>query len=294
LFPHETHFIPFFYRQFARFGDVSERAAFNRFFNEFSRTTFCRRMDAKGIVFDEAEWFGRLSGNHFRDVLMALFACYRARSGTRIVGDKTPDYITQVPLLSRLFPDAKFIHIARDPRDYVLSMRRAWGKSTLRSTQRWKDQIRKYRADALSCGIRHMDIRYEELITSPEPTLSALCKFLGIEFNATMLSLSAPSENLGDTRGMTTVVSDNSGKWQSQLGRDEIEGIESIAGQLMQELGYTVVSRAGDENLSRFRMALYQLHDGANLFRFRIRDEGGILPALAQTYRATIHAGVDE
>ena len=45
-----------------------------------------------------------------------------------IWGDKTPGYLLHDELLMQIFPSAKFIHIIRDPRDYVLSVNHTWGK----------------------------------------------------------------------------------------------------------------------------------------------------------------------
>src|SRR5690606_34430729 len=101
-----------------------------------------RRMAAQGVRIDREEWFSHLQGGEVRHVLGALFECYGDATRSRIVGDKTPEYITRVPLLAQLFPRAKFVHIMRDPRDYVVSIRKAWGKSLPRAAQRWKIWIR--------------------------------------------------------------------------------------------------------------------------------------------------------
>lgn len=294
ILPNETHFIPYLARRFGQYGDVSNRENFGRLFDDVRRATFFQRMEQRGVRFDEASWYQLLHGPTLRDVLWAFFEHYARLTGCRIVGDKTPDYVTQVPLLHSLFPDALFVHILRDPRDYALSMRQAWGKSVDRSVQRWKSQVRKYLADVAAVGAAHHEVRYEDLIQVPRATLQAICSRLHVPFSESMLHLAAPAENLGDARGLLTVDGRNAGKWRARLARQEIDRIESIAGRLMTEVGYPVDGRAGDTSPSSFMLGLQKLNDGVNLFRFRIRDCGGFIGAVRQTIQAQRYSGVDE
>ena len=274
IFPNESHFFPSFVRDGSKYGDLSRRESFGKLYADLAQTRFVRRIRAAGIEIDADQWFARLRGSEPGHVLDALFECYAELAGTRIVGDKTPEYVTQVPLLSRLFPQAKFVHIIRDPRDYVISMRKAWGKSLPRAVQRWKDGIRKFQRDARVCRTAFVEVRYEDLISDPRAVLTGVCTFLGVPFRDEMLTLERPSENLGDTQGATVIVSDNFGKWRRELGAAEVRRVESIAGELMRELGYAPEHVAGDEDVRRLLLKLYRVHDAANLVRFRARVGG--------------------
>lgn len=294
IFPFESHCFPYFHKRFERYGDITQRKNFAKFHRDFCDTIFYRRMKTRGIEFDQEQWRARLQGCEYRCVIQALFACYRDATGCRIVGDKTPDYITQIPLLSTLGSNARFIHIVRDPRDYALSMQKAWGKNVFRAAQRWKQQILKYEHDVGTFGVKHIRVKYEDLLEAPEQSLRNLCDFLDIAFDAAMLSLDAPSENLGDTRGARHVVSHNVGKWKFQMDPAVVASLESIAGNLMQDLGYATGKFPGDRDVSAMSLLLYRIQDGVNLFRFRMREEGSIVAALAQMRRAAIHSGIEE
>ena len=55
------------------------------------------------------------------EAIAAVFETYAAEHGKERWGDKTPLYMQYLPLLERLFPDARFVHLVRDGRDAALS-----------------------------------------------------------------------------------------------------------------------------------------------------------------------------
>lgn len=281
IFPNESHFFPRMPALIEKHGDPRRRECFAKLYAELEGTRFMRRIRAAGIAIDRDDWFARVRGGGARDVLEALFECYAAMTGRRIVGDKTPEYLTEVPVLSGFFPHAKFVHIVRDPRDYVVSMRKAWGKSLPRAAQRWKTSIRRLREDVLRSDVAFTELRYEDLVASPREVLGGLCAFIGVAFDEAMLSLDRPSENLGDTRGVTSIVASNFGKWRRELRDDEVRRVERIAGALMAELGYSPEHEAGDEDVSSWRLAACRIRDGLSLVRFGLR-RGGIAGAVTE------------
>jgi hypothetical protein len=287
IFPHESHFFVPLRDKLGKYGDVTNWDSFSVLYADFKDATFFRRMRVRGQEISADSWFRELQGPEFGDLLQALFVCYSKLTGCRIVGDKTPSYITQLSLLGSACPTARFIHIIRDPRDYALSMRKAWHKDVPRATQRWKQSIRKCQSDAAKLGLTYIEVRYEDLISAPNDTLSRICDFVGISFDENMLVLNQPSENLGDTQGAMSVVRDNYGKWRRQLEVNEVQQIESIAGAFMIELGYPPLYNAGDQDLSRGRMTMGQVLDALHIAQHKIMVERGIVAGLKQMSRDT-------
>ena len=60
------------------------------------------------------------------DVARAFYRQYAARFGKKRLGDKTPSYAFHIAAISRLLPEARFIHLVRDGRDVALSLRDVW------------------------------------------------------------------------------------------------------------------------------------------------------------------------
>jgi hypothetical protein len=285
IFPHETHFFRPLRKKFRSYGDIRNWQEFARLYSDIKDATFFRRMESKGSAISAEDWYRHLQGSEFCHLLQGLFSSFSQTTGCRIVGDKTPSYITELPMLGSCFPDAKFIHIVRDPRDYALSIRKAWRKDLMRATQRWKQGIRKCRRDATECELEYLEVKYEELVLNPGETLRKTCEFLGISFSESMLVFERPTENIGDARGAMSVVSNNIQKWTSRLDTGEVEKLESIAGSLMVELGYPVMYCAGNKDVSSGRMALGRALDTINRFRYAVREERSVVAGLKQLWR---------
>ena len=133
--------------------------------------------------------------------------------------------------------------------------------------------------------VRYLEVKYEELVSEPRQCLVGACEYLDISFDERMLVLEEPAENLGDAKGVLSVVRDNFGKWKTQLSGKEVLAIESIAGALMEDLGYTVEYCAGDQDVSAFRMGLGRAQDSWNRFKFTVREEQSLFAALARMSR---------
>ncbi|MCQ8279443.1 sulfotransferase [Acetobacteraceae bacterium KSS8] len=132
-------------------------------------------------------------------VLAALGAQLRARpdggADCRAVGEKTPENVFLFARLKRLFPAARLIAIARDPRDVIAS---AWhmfarnGKAEAEVADRKLDFVRRS-LDSMDNGLRTMlrladadpdscaVVTYEALHRDTHGTLGFLLRFLGVE-----------------------------------------------------------------------------------------------------------------
>lgn len=101
---------------------------------------------------------------------------------------KDPYFIRHLDLMFELFPAATFIHIVRDPRANVSSQRARWPRATTWECLRWwRDAARAGHRLAQQQPHRCIELRYEDLVTSPEQTLRQLCRFLHVPFLSELL-----------------------------------------------------------------------------------------------------------
>jgi hypothetical protein len=113
----------------------------------------------------------------------------------RILVDKMPFNSLRLPLIARLFPEARVIFAIRDPRDVVLSCFRRRFNPTAFSYEFFDlaDCARFYASTmALSESYRQklplaiMDHRYEDMVADFDAVIRGVCEFTGIEWHSSM------------------------------------------------------------------------------------------------------------
>lgn len=266
----ETEFLPALARNLHKYGDVSNRAGFDRLYAHLIKANYFDFKRLEGEVLSADKWF--LSCRSF-DAAGIFEAFIRAEVGAPpgsgiFWGDKSPSYIDDIPLIIELYPNARILHIVRDVRDYCLSINHAWKKNMLRAAERWSDSVMLARRDGAKIGAQFLEVRYEDLIANAEPQLRRICEFVDIDFEPAMLTLSMPSENIGSTRGETRIVGGNSGKFSHQMSRKLLSRIEALAGDALESYGYVLVGkRQVPRRLSSVERFIAQCMDGYNLVR---------------------------
>jgi hypothetical protein len=135
--------------------------------------------------------------------------------------------------LVRLFPDARFLHLVRDPRDVARSWiefgwaGNAWGAArgwrTLETL--WSDVERRIPRD------RVFTLRFEELVHDPPKHLAEVCAFLGVPYTDAMLRYHERST-------YAPVDPKQVAKWRSALTPREQRLVEAALGDLLVARGY--------------------------------------------------------
>lgn len=180
-------------------------------------------------------------------MIAAIFKKYaQVRSKSRW-GDKRPYYIRFIPELLDCFPDAKIIHIIRDGRDCVASLKSMpwWHHHPVYSMLNWRYIIRlgaKYKQQFKD---QFMEIKYEDLVNEPEFIMNKICDYLGEKFYAGMLDYyqnskqNVPAYKIGwHSKTHAPISKDSIGKWTSKLTEEEIKLMEWSAQDELLNWGY--------------------------------------------------------
>ncbi len=100
--------------------------------------------------------------------------------------DKTPQYYFIIPELCRIFPQAHYIIILRNPLAVLCSILRTWIRENWFLLHEYKhDLIRAPRLllkGAELLGERGTVVHYEQLVMNPESTIQEVCERLGVDF----------------------------------------------------------------------------------------------------------------
>lgn len=106
-------------------------------------------------------------------------------------GDNTPLYANNTLLLNKLFPDAKYIVMLRDPRDVALSAEKLhFGSKTMFGAGlEWEKVLLNMMLVQKKIGDDKVYFqKYESLVTETEQSLNNICDFLEIKFELSMLN----------------------------------------------------------------------------------------------------------
>jgi len=173
----------------------------------------------------------------FFDVLLRTYAL---QHGKRRYGEKTPQHAGESETLICMFPDCKVIHLIRDPRDVVASLKRMpWGDRTaIGNAKQWVDCTRG--ALKVRESQNYHELHYEELVTDPEDSLRSICEFLGEAFEPEMLDPddTQTARAWWFERAQKEVSTKRIEKWRDELSASEVALVEWVAGPVMHELGY--------------------------------------------------------
>jgi hypothetical protein len=119
-----------------------------------------------------------------RDFLDRLYGLPMSRAGAARWCDDTPSNWLYLDFLFELYPDMRFIHMIRDPRDVVGSyMKQVWAPSDPRAIVAiFKAQFADYEALLSQVpGDRVMEIRMEDMASDKPRVMAELSGFLGEE-----------------------------------------------------------------------------------------------------------------
>jgi hypothetical protein len=126
-----------------------------------------------------------------------------------------------------LFPDLRFIHIYRDPRDVLASYRGfSWGGDDFAIIARRLAGIygRWFTIREQLPPDSYLEMGLEALAAEPTATLNAVCEFIGLDFEESLTSI--PLDKV------------NAGRWKRDIPAREWEMAEPCLREFIEAYGY--------------------------------------------------------
>jgi Flp pilus assembly protein TadD len=184
----------------------------------------------------------------------------------KLVIDKLPLNTVKLPLIAKLFPDAKVLFAVRDPRDVVFSCLRHRFRMNasmyeflgLEGAARFYGDVMRFAA--LCRGMLEIPVhahRYEDLVTDFDAQTQAICEFIGLRWSAEMKRFAdAPGDRSIATPSSAQVArglySEGIGQWRRH--RDALAPVMSYLQPWVERLGYQTEAAAGRQDRRGPRM----------------------------------------
>jgi hypothetical protein len=218
------------------------------------------------------------SGGNFLRIVMQEIATHQ---GVRRWADCTPEHLLHMEEIKRQIPDALFLHIIRDGRDVALSYaQQGWSYPLPWDVNErvgvaglyWDWLVNKGRQQGKRLGTDYQEVRFEELITNPQETLSRLGLFIDHNLDyeqiqrAAIGSVSEPNSSFTGEAGKTF---NPVARWKTKMSAEQIASFEELIGKSLRDLGYTPVSDARGTSLraSRMRATYFALFEAKQWMR---------------------------
>ena len=170
------------------------------------------------------------------------------------IGDNTPLYVMAIPAIQELLPNARFIHMVRDPRDVVCSIckMRFGADDLVAAAMEWHLYLGCWlMAERVVAPERRMECRYEDLCTHSEQAFALLAAFLNRTSAQASAALAAHAAAAGSDPGFRNVsglthhtriseplTPSRIGRYRTELSVDQITAIEPILQYGMLAYGY--------------------------------------------------------
>ena len=160
-----------------------------------------------------------------------------------IVVDQNPGNFRELDFIESTFEEVRFVHIFRDGRANFASVRDLdWGPNDPKAAAEWWLRSLVWPYFWISRGRQIIEVKYEDLVVSPDKVLNGIFSSLGVETqlcDRNGIEMYRGGYNSKQHAKLwEQVTSSGVSRWKSKLSNRDIEIFEAIAGPMIQNLGY--------------------------------------------------------
>jgi hypothetical protein len=178
-------------------------------------------------------------------------------SGKTIFIDKTPRYYHILSFIAKLFPEAKYIWLKRNPLDIASSYLNNWkisideitGEKVTPYSYDFAKGLFDLEAFFLKRSPIKYEMQYEELVKNTQHSLTKLCDFLNLDFEDKMLSYAQNEElialhrsaQMGDKMVLLEKAPHTNSieRWIKNISKADMQKIVDLLGfDIFQRMGY--------------------------------------------------------
>ncbi|MCF8404526.1 MAG: sulfotransferase [Bacteroidales bacterium] len=196
--------------------------------------------------------------NQYQSIIKVVYSNFNSvfpKKDTVIFGDKNPVYSYNLKRLFPVFSEARYIHITRDYRDQLVSLKKIDVEMPHPAlvAYRWKISQRGINKFKDLYPEKFYTLRYEDLVINPEIALKQLCNFLNLDYHENMLEFNngqvsegfLPEEMLTKYQSslFQPISGDKINSWKENLALKQIKMADMVAGFYAEKAGYQRLSK---------------------------------------------------
>jgi hypothetical protein len=191
-----------------------------------------------------------------RGVFTAVMRAEADRKHKAIFGEKTPAHIRWADTLLAWYPNARIVHMVRDPRGvYRSELRRRtahpeslpyrWLVTVpplmrafvlLETAWAWAGAVADHRRLSRRYPAHYRMVRFEDLVRTPDTEIDRVCAFLGVTPERRMLKQKVVSK--GDRLGEAGFDAGAADRWRASITPGEMRLLAWLLGRRIEEMGY--------------------------------------------------------
>ena len=246
--PHPPHILQRIMPLLSVYGDLNEDASFRQLVADVCELIHRNPVPWDNVELSEDEIFRRCRERSLVAVYGAAMDLYAEEEKADYWICKSMQNVRWIDGLERYFDDPFYIYLYRDPRDVCLSFTKAvvGEKHPYFIAKKWRElqQLCLEAKKRVGSG-RFYCLSYESLVKDPDGELLKLMAFLGLDYRETQKEFyhsraaweAAHASKLWENVEKP-VMSTRVGRFRKGLSFDQIHLVESVARDVMLELGY--------------------------------------------------------
>jgi len=270
VFPDDSGFFYMYYPQYES-KQYTDKEKVNRLANRIASrhlsekidefnfdSTFKKDLKEKQSVFIKKILSFNENNFHTKDILRYFIKSFKEsffdNLKPKVWIEKTTSTEIYATEIAQWYPNAKFIHILRDPRDNWASLSSGWDKKYCH----YNDNINRLKHSMIERGLlgfkmaiynekilgkdRYKIVRYEDFTQNSEKYMKEFSKFIGIEYNDILLKPTTFgiqwNGNNFDGIKNTKPSSTNVNKWVDRINETDASLIEFYFQDVMNHINY--------------------------------------------------------
>lgn len=249
--PHPPHILQRFYPLLRAYGDLSDNKNMALLVNDICILIEKNPVPWIGISLDRKEILMECKNNTLIEIFRVIYDKMAISHNASMWLCKSMTNVHFANEMEREGLNPQYIYLYRDGRDVACSFKKAivGEKHVYHIAKEWrKNQIACLELKKTTADERFIGSSYEDLIHSPEKEMIRLSEFLHLKYDPSILDYynSEESKNTSSAGMMWAnvakpIIANNNKKFLNELTREEIVIFESVAGDVLKQLGYDLV-----------------------------------------------------